>query len=142
MALKVLNTAETTVVGGRDGHVKSKDGILDLDLENPASMGGHNNKGETNPEMLFAAGWGACFDSMLAIVAKARRDEIKSETTVRITLLETDDGAKLLVAEIRCKIHGIAQKEADIIVEAANRACPYSKATKGNIALTVKAIVD
>jgi osmotically inducible protein OsmC len=70
--MKTLYTAVATAHGGRDGHVRSSDGIVDLDLKTPKEMGGPGGVG-TNPEQLFAAGYAACFESAMRAVARKQK---------------------------------------------------------------------
>ena len=93
--MKTLYTTEATAHGGRNGHVRSSDGILDLDLQVPEQMGGHG--GATNPEQLFAAGYAACFEGTLREVARTRKLPVAdARITARVTLNITDDKRYLL----------------------------------------------
>ena len=131
--MKATNyTAIATAKGGRSGHVKTNDGVLDLKVSVPVEFGGQDN-GYTNPEQLFAAGWAACFDNALIMVAKAKKIELESTTTVEATLGALDDGSFGLSAVIKVKIDNLPAEDAKKIIEGAHRVCPYSKATKGNI---------
>src|SRR3954465_9744064 len=81
---KILYTAEATATGGREGHARTSDGRLDVDLDVPAEMGGTNGPG-TNPEQLFAAGYGACFQSAMLRIASGRKIDLTgSRITARI----------------------------------------------------------
>lgn len=128
---KALFTSSATATNGRDGHVTSSDGILDLELVNP--LKDKNGEG-TNPEQLFAAGYAACFDGALNLVASKQDKEIKSKTTAEIHFLkdEEDDGFKI-GATLRVEINGVSPEDANDLVQAAHQTCPYSKATRGNI---------
>ncbi|AUC76576.1 organic hydroperoxide resistance protein [Olleya sp. Bg11-27] len=131
--MKATNyTAIATAKGGRSGHVKTNDGVLDLKVSVPVAFGGQDN-GYTNPEQLFAAGWAACFDNALIMVAKAKKIDLESTTTVEATLGAQDDGSFGLSAVIKVKIDNLPTEDAKKIIEGAHRVCPYSKATKGNI---------
>ncbi|QXP58890.1 organic hydroperoxide resistance protein [Olleya sp. HaHaR_3_96] len=131
--MKATNyTAIATAKGGRSGHVKTNDGVLDLKVSVPVEFGGQDN-GYTNPEQLFAAGWAACFDNALIMVAKAKKIDLESTTTVEATLGAQDDGSFGLSAVIKVKIDNLPTEDAKKIIEGAHRVCPYSKATKGNI---------
>lgn len=125
-------TAIATAQGGRAGIVKTNDGVLDLKISTPKEFGGEE-EGYTNPEQLFAAGWAACFDNAVLMIAKMRRTEITSTTTVEVTLGILEDNSYGLSSVIRCKIEGVDDAVAQRIVEAAHKVCPYSKAVKGNI---------
>ncbi|CDQ40175.1 organic hydroperoxide resistance protein [Virgibacillus salexigens] len=127
----VIFTSNATAKNGRDGHVKSDDGLIDLKLVNPA-----NNKEDkgSNPEQLFAAAYSACFDGALNLVASKAKKNIDSETTAAVSFLKDpeDNGFKISV-ELTIKIKGVEQSEAEELADKAHQACPYSKATRGNI---------
>ncbi|SDK28953.1 organic hydroperoxide resistance protein [Sediminibacillus albus] len=127
----VLFTAHATAKGGRNGHVKSDDGLIDLDLVNPKDD--PNAKG-SNPEQLFAAGYSACFDGALNLVARKQKKDIDSTITADVDFLkdEEDNGFKIGVT-LHAEIKGVSQEEAEELVEQAHKVCPYSKATRGNI---------
>jgi Ohr subfamily peroxiredoxin len=131
--MKDLYTAVATAHGGREGHVKSDDGILDLDLRLPKSMGGPGGAG-TNPEQLFAAGYAACFESALRLVARLQKKALKdAHITARVTLSATDDAKYVLSVELHGRIEGLSKEESTALMEAAHQVCPYSRATRGNI---------
>ncbi|UMB52999.1 organic hydroperoxide resistance protein [Lutibacter sp. A64] len=125
-------TAIATAKGGRSGEVKTNDGVLDLKVSVPVEFGGQEN-GYTNPEQLFAAGWAACFDNAIIMVAKNKNIEVDSTTTVEVTLGAQEGGSVGLSAIIKVKIANLSAQESKKIISAAHRVCPYSKATKGNI---------
>ncbi|GAA0311969.1 Ohr subfamily peroxiredoxin [Gracilibacillus halotolerans] len=133
----VLFTSKATAKGGRDGHVKSEDGLIDLKLVNPGS--GSKETG-ANPEQLFAAGYSACFDGALNLIASREKKEIDSSITAEVSLIkdESDGGFKIGVV-LNAEIKGVSQEEAEQLVEKAHDFCPYSKATRGNIDVEVKA---
>jgi osmotically inducible protein OsmC len=132
----VLFTSHATAKGGRDGHVKSDDGLIDLNLVNPA--GGSNEKG-SNPEQLFAAGYAACYDGALNLIASKKNKEIDSTITADVSFLKdpSDNGFKIGVT-LNVEIKGVSQTEAEELAEAAHQFCPYSKATRGNIDVEIK----
>ncbi|MGM9922638.1 MAG: organic hydroperoxide resistance protein [Bacillus sp. (in: firmicutes)] len=135
---KLLYTSSATVRGGREGHVKSDDSTIDLNLVKP----GFKKEG-TNPEQLFAAGYSSCFDSALNLVASKAKKEITSTTTAHVSLLEDEaDGGFQIAVEMEAKMEGVSQEEAEDLIKRAHEVCPYSKATRGNIQvkLTAKAI--
>jgi Ohr subfamily peroxiredoxin len=129
-------TAIATAQGGRSGSVKSSDGVLDLKVSVPIEFGGEGGS-YTNPEQLFAAGWAACFDSALGLVANARKVQISSVTTAEVTLGNTEDGGIGLSAVLKVKIEGVDKELALKLLDAAHRVCPYSKATRNNIKVDV-----
>lgn len=136
--MEKLYTAEVTATGGRDGHVKSTDGMIDWEMRKPKEMDGQGDG--YNPEQLFAAAWGSCYMGALeSIAAEEGIDATNAEVTVRISF-NKDGNAFLLSAELDVHIPGIHIHEAQKLAEKANHACPYSKATKGNIESTVIAL--
>ncbi|MFP7735436.1 organic hydroperoxide resistance protein [Priestia aryabhattai] len=136
----VLFTSKATAVGGRDGRVKSDDGIIDLTLVNPSP---NNKKEGTNPEQLFAAGYSACFDGALNLIAKKQKKDIDSSITAEVSLLkdQTDDGFKIGVV-LNAHIKGVSQEVAEKLVEDAHQFCPYSKATRGNVSVTLNTTAE
>lgn len=136
--MEKLYTAEVTATGGRDGHVKSNDGMIDWEMRKPMEMNGQG--GGYNPEQLFAAAWGSCYLSALHSVASNEGvDSSSAEVTVRVSF-NKDNQSFLLSAELDIHIPGIHIEEAQHLAEKANHVCPYSKATKGNIESIVIAL--
>jgi Ohr subfamily peroxiredoxin len=134
MAVEVTYRAEATAWGGRAGRAASDDGRLGVDLSVPAGLGGDGGPG-TNPEQLFAAGWAACFQQALTLVAgPAGVDVSTSAVTVRVGIgADTSDGAFALQAEIAAEIPGADVATVRALLDRAHQVCPYSKATRGNI---------
>jgi Ohr subfamily peroxiredoxin len=131
--MRALYTAEATAHGGREGHVRSSDGILDIDLRVPRQMGGPGGPG-SNPEQLFAAGYAACFESALRGVARSQKKPLREGgITARVTLNLTDDKRYLLGVELRGRCEGLAEEDTIALMRAAHDVCPYSNATRGNI---------
>jgi lipoyl-dependent peroxiredoxin len=131
--LKVLYTAEATVTGGRDeGHARSSDGALDVQLRTPADLGGPG--GGTNPEQLFAAGYAACFESALKTVAR-RRDASADDVSIasKVALGPGENRSFTLAVELDVTLPQVEGDDADDLVRAAHEVCPYSNATRGNI---------
>jgi lipoyl-dependent peroxiredoxin len=130
---KVLYTASAHVTGGRNGHGRTADGQLDVDLRVPTEMGGAG--GGTNPEELFAVGYAACFESALAGVARHRHvDAGEVAIDSAVSLLPTGDGGYKL--EVRLDVSLPSLNDADLaaeLVRGAHQVCPYSNATRGNI---------
>ena len=136
--MEKLYTASVIATGGRDGHVKSSDGILDIELRRPKEMGGQG--GASNPEQLFAAAWGACYLGALGSVADHEGIDA-SEATVNVQVSFNEDGkAFALSAELDIHIPGLGHDETQRIAEMAHKTCPYSKAVKGNIEVRVFAV--
>jgi Ohr subfamily peroxiredoxin len=138
--MKTLYTAVATAHGGRDGQVKSDDGILELSLRIPKGMGGPGGAG-TNPEQLFAAGYAACFESALRLVARMQKKALTdAHITAHVSLSATDDARYVLGVELHGKIEGLSHDDAQALMNAAHQVCPYSNATRGNI--DVKVVAD
>jgi lipoyl-dependent peroxiredoxin len=140
---RVLYTAEATATGGREGHARTSDGRLDVDLDVPAEMGGPGGPG-TNPEQLFATGYAACFQSALLRIAAGRKlDVTGSRITARVGIGPVDGGGFGLAAALDLDAPGIEDGDAIELMTRAHEACPYSRATRGNIQvrLTVGGIV-
>ena len=130
--MKVLYTAEATAKGGRNGVVESSDGSFKLQLAMPTEMGG-TGKG-ANPEQLFAAGYAACFEGALGVVAKRQNVEIKDCSIVgKVGIGAIEGGGFGLGVELVVSLPGLSSKQAHELVEAAHRVCPYSNATRNNI---------
>ncbi|WP_219225977.1 organic hydroperoxide resistance protein [Pedobacter antarcticus] len=135
-AAKVLYTGKTHTEGGREGISKSSDGNLDLILSTP----GTNGKG-TNPEQLFAAGWSACYIGALGLAAKKHGIVLEKNTFVdaEVDLCNTD-GVYFLQARLNVFLPGVDSGLANELIELAHQTCPYSKATRGNIHVTITLI--
>lgn len=129
-ASKVLYTAQTRTVGGRDhGTAKSSDGNLDIKLSSPGAGGTG-----TNPEQLFAAGWSACFEGALGIAAGKRQIGLPGETAIDAEVdLCLDKGEFFLRARLNISVPGLDREIAQELIRAAQKICPYSKAIKGNV---------
>ena len=131
--MKILYTAEATVTGGREGHVKSSDGNLDVTLHVPQSMGGTGGAG-TNPEQLFAAGYAACFQSALMTAARRKHVEAsESVITSKVGIGPNGKGGFGLEVELDVHLPGVERVEGEKLVKLAHEVCPYSNATRGNI---------
>ncbi len=140
MAFQPLYTAVASAHGGRTGRVHSDDGLIDMALAMPTSLGGPGGKG-TNPEQLFAAGYSACFESALRLVARTQKAPLQDTSiTAHVTIGKTDDGGFGLSVELHGTLTGVEKPAAQALMEAAHQVCPYSRATRGNIA--VKLFVD
>lgn len=136
--MEKLYTAKASTKGGRNGHVSTSDGVLDLELRTPGQMGGED--GYTNPEQLFAAGYAACFDSALTMLARKQRMDIDDvEIIAEVSLVrDPEDGGFRLEADLTGVFpEGISQEQARELMEAAHNFCPYSKAIKGNVTVTL-----
>ncbi len=135
--METLYTAVVTSVGGRSGHVKSSDGVLDFEVRPPVQMGGPAGK-YTNPEQLFAAGYSACFGSALAHVASLQKLRPDFTVTARVSIGKKEGGGFQLAVEMDVEVKGVDRKVAEQLVQQAHQVCPYSNATRGNIEVTLK----
>lgn len=137
----VYTTASTATGGGRDGHVKSDDGRIDLETRPPKAMGGSGEG--TNPEQLFSAGYAACFLGALRLVAGRAKVNLDDATnvTVEVGFGKDSEGGFGLTGKIVGYLPGLDQSAAQDLVEQAHQVCPYSKATRGNIDVEVSAKV-
>ena len=134
MSLDILYTAEALATGdGRNGHVRTSDGLLDIDLALPKEMGGAGD--HTNPEQLFAAGYAACFHNALRRVATAAKVRLGGESTVAasVGIGANQVGGFGLQVALAVHLPGMDQEEAEKLVETAHQVCPYSNATRGNV---------
>jgi Ohr subfamily peroxiredoxin len=136
---KDLYTAEAHVTGGRtEGHGRTSDGALEVDLRTPAEMGGDG--GGTNPEQLFAVGYAACFEGALAAVARRMKlDTGEVEIDSRVTLLAGDERSFTIRVGLAVTLPSLEGEEAAGLVAAAHKVCPYSNATRGNIDVELSA---
>lgn len=131
--MKTLYTTNVTAKGGRNGQVKSDNGVLDLEVRMPKGLGGANDD-FTNPEMLFAAGYAACFDSALnLIISKSKVETGETSVAAKVSLGQSEDGGFGLAAELDVNIPGVSLEEAQELTEKAHQICPYSNATRNNI---------
>ena len=134
---KVAYTTAATAKGGRDGHVTSADQVIDLDLARP----GNFSEPKANPETLFAAGYAACFQGALMNRAKARDvDASDSTVTAEVSFGPSEDGGFGLSVELKANIPGVDEATTRELLEDAHTFCPYSKATRGNIEVTLTAV--
>lgn len=136
-----LYTASSTASGGRKGKVSSSDGTLNLELALPKGLGGKDTEGATNPEQLFSAGYAACFDSALQLVAMKSRKDITSKVTAEVSIEKKLKGMGLRVNLI-IMVEGVSQEEAENLVEKAHETCPYSRAIEGNVKVTKEVKVE
>ena len=140
--MKVLYTAEALATGeGRNGHVRSTDGRVDLDVAVPKEMGGSGDG--SNPEQLFAAGYAACFHSALLGVARQRKVSVAdSAIGASVSIGPLDAGGYTLAVHLEASLPGVERAVAQELVEAAHHVCPYSNATRGNIDVTVAVVEE
>lgn len=131
--MKTLYNIGATAKGGRNGQVKSENGVLDLAVRMPRGLGGANDD-YANPEMLFAAGYAACFDSALNLVIRSEKVKTgETSVTAHVSIGQLENGGFSLAAELHANIPGVSVEVARELIEKAHQVCPYSNATRGNI---------
>ena len=138
--MNVLYTATVTSSGeGRNGHVRSSDLLVDVDVATPKEMGGPG--GATNPEQLFAAGYAACFHSALTLVARRAKTTVEgSEVTAEVGIGRDGQGGFGLTVVLRISMPGVDRDTAEQLAAAAHQVCPYSNATRGNIDVALEIV--
>ena len=132
--MAILYTALSTATGGREGRAETDDKQISLKLSAPGS-----GQPGTNPEQLFASGYAACFGSAVAHVAKSKKLDAGVVTVKAEVSLNKDDSGFSISAALDVTVPNLSQEEAQQLVEEAHQVCPYSKATRGNIQVTLKA---
>jgi len=134
---KVLFTAKTHTVGGRDGGAsRTSDGRLEVKFSLPGGPGGG-----TNPEQLLAAGWSGCFLSAIKIVAARQKVRLPTDVVVDAEVdLCLSDGEYFLQARLNVSLPGLERQVAQALIEGADQTCPYSKATRGNIDVAINLV--
>lgn len=139
--METIYTASATATGGREGRVRTSDGVLDLELRTPGIKAGEGSKA-TNPEQLFAAGYAACYTGALNLAARLKRIETgEIAVTMQISLEKDEIKGYGISARIDVIIPGVDEKTAYELVDNANNICPYSKATRGNIRTDINVVV-
>ncbi|OAL44706.1 OsmC-like protein [Pyrenochaeta sp. DS3sAY3a] len=137
-----LYSAKAHVVGARTGHVQAES--LNVSLTMAKALGGAGDTGKTNPEELFAAGYGACFQSAMNAVAPtlgvkmpSKTEDSVVESTVELvgSMKELDMGLRV---QLLVRVRGLAEQDLEKVVQRAREVCPYSRATKGNVYTTVR----
>jgi lipoyl-dependent peroxiredoxin len=137
--MEPLHTSVATAKGGREGFVRSDAGVIDLPLTMPEVLGGKGEGAGTNPEELFAAGYAACFESAIRLVARQQELELGDvEVTAEVSIGKDGDGFAL-ATRLRGRFAGLDQGQADRLMQEAHQACPYSKATRGNMPVELAA---
>jgi len=138
--MEKLYTAEVTATGGRRGHITSSDGVLNIPLSLPEGLGGE--KGKTNPEQLFAAGYAACFQSALLLVAGKHHERLDPASTVKahVDLLRNEDGRYGLGVKLEVDLKGMDKEKAQQLVEEAHQVCPYSIGVQGNVEVQLEVV--
>ncbi|MDT0644418.1 organic hydroperoxide resistance protein [Zunongwangia sp. F363] len=141
--MKTLYKTTVTTTGGRNGHTTSDDGVLDMKLSMPKSLGGEGGE-YTNPEQLFAAGYSACFGSALELVAKSHKIDLGDFSITGIVEIgqNEDEDALDLAVTLDCYIPGVDVESGEKLVNQAHEICPYSRATWDNIDVTLNLLLD
>jgi lipoyl-dependent peroxiredoxin len=131
---KVVYTARTETSGGRDnGAARSSDGLLDIRFSSPGSA-----RIGTNPEQLFAAGWSASFANAIALAARKRKIMLPAKVGIAAEVdLNLGENGYSLSARLNVRLPGLERNVAKDLVEEAEKICPYSKATRGNVGVTI-----
>jgi lipoyl-dependent peroxiredoxin len=134
---KVLYTAHAEVAGGREGHARTDDGLIDLQLRLPKEMGG--NGGGSNPEQLFAAGYAACFEGAVRFVAGQKKVKVDGASVKSEVGIGPRQGSGFAInVKLAVSLPGVDDATAQEIVKTAHEdVCPYSHATRGNIDVDV-----
>jgi lipoyl-dependent peroxiredoxin len=137
---KVIYTAEATVTGGRvQGHGRTSDGALDVQLRPPVESGGEG--GGTNPEQLFAVGYAACFEGAIGVVGRREKVEVGDVSIEsKVSLVAATERVYTVAVELDVTLPQVTDPEQAVrIVAGAHKVCPYSNATRGNIDVTLTA---
>jgi lipoyl-dependent peroxiredoxin len=134
---KRLYTARVRTTGGREhGVARSSDGHLDVRLSSPGDAGSG-----TNPEQLLAAGWSACFESAIDLAARKRRIVLPADLAIAAEVdLNLVNGGYFLRARLNVSLPGVKRDDAQALVDEAHQICPYSKATRGNIDVSINLV--
>ena len=140
--MKTLYVAEALATGeGRDGHGRTSDGRIDVDLASPPELGGSGDG--TNPEQLFAVGYAACFHSALRLVARQEKADVTdSSVGARVSLGQIDGGGFGLAVDLEITLPNLSHEQATALAEKAHQVCPYSNATRVNIDVTLTVTDD
>ncbi|MUP44204.1 Ohr family peroxiredoxin [Gramella sp. BOM4] len=140
--MKNLYKTTVTTQGGRNGHTRSEDGILDMELKKPKGLGGPGGN-YSNPEQLFAAGYSACYGSALEHVAEKHKIDLGDySVTATVKLGVTDKENLQLTVILDSYIPGVDVETGEKLVNEAHEVCPYSRATRDNIDVTLNLLLD
>ena len=140
--IKPLFTATATATGGRNGHTESDDGMIKADLSVPRAMGGPGKPGTATPEHLFAAGYAACFGGALDYVAKQqKKDASRAKVVCAVSIGPREAGGFGLAVKLHVEDKSVPQADlAALAKEAHEKICPYSHATRGNVAVELDVV--
>jgi Ohr subfamily peroxiredoxin len=141
MSVNVLYSTTATATGGRDGEAATKDGSFKVKLSTPKELGGAGGAGN-NPEQLFASGWSACFIGAMKFVGSQKKQSVPADTTVTTTIGigPRSEGGFGLTAKLDVSLPGMDKAAAKALVEEADKVCPYSNATRNNIAVELNVV--
>jgi osmotically inducible protein OsmC len=141
MSVNVLYSTTATATGGRDGEAATKDGSFKVKLSTPKELGGAGGAGN-NPEQLFASGWSACFIGAMKFVASQKKQPVPADTKVTTTIGigPRSEGGFGLTAQLDVSLPGMDKAAAQKLVEEADQVCPYSNATRNNIAVKLNVV--
>ena len=139
-SIQVVYTTSATATGGRNGHTRSQDGQVSVDLSVPKAMGGPGKPATTTPEDLFAAGYAACFGGALDFVAKQHRKNASgASVTCTVSIGPRAAGGFGLAVKLHVEDRSLPQQELqDLAMEAHEKVCPYSHATRNNVDVQVE----
>lgn len=127
--MKIFYKTTATATGGRSGTSSLDDGTFSVDMASPDS-----SASGVNPEQLFALGYAACFDSAMQLTAKQLKlDSTGATTSVQVGIGQRSEGGYQLDLDITAHLPGMSDEDANLLVEATHKVCPYSNATHGNI---------
>ncbi|MDQ3235203.1 MAG: organic hydroperoxide resistance protein [Pseudobdellovibrionaceae bacterium] len=137
--MKTVYQAQVTSSGGRSGHVKSADGVIDFDTALPKEMGGKG--GAPNPELLFAAGYASCFENAILHIARGHKlNPGKTSVDAKVGIGPNESGGFILAVTLDIHLPELEQAVAQKIMEEAHQVCPYSNATRGNIDVQISLV--
>jgi osmotically inducible protein OsmC len=139
--MNVVYSTAVSSVGGRDGTIRSDDGLLDLKVAMPHSLGGAG--GATNPEQLFAAGYAACFANAVMHATRHQSQDVADhdiEVIAQVDLEASSEGGFGFALSLIVMIAGVGQKTAEQIVRSADAICPYSSAVRGNVEVAISVV--
>lgn len=141
--MTTLYTAKATATGGRKGHVKTEEGPIDMPLSMPKGLGGDGGDG-VNPEQLFGSAYAACFGGALSVIAENHKVDLGDfSVTAHISINKDEDGGLLLSAVLDSYMPGVTDIEmGETLVNEAHEICPFSKATRDNIDVTLNILKD
>lgn len=137
--MSALYTTQARASGGRAGHAETSDGLLKIDLATPKELGGQG--GAANPEQLFAAGYAACFESAIRLVARKQKLPLQdAAVTATVSLYPSDHGGFRLGVALAAETKGLDRAGAEALVSEAHQICPYSNAIRGSIDVALSTV--